>query len=125
MNKPRARLKWTEPLLEILRKGEASNKSNSTIAKELGLTRIQVQRKRDKLRYEAAQSGDSFAPDADKKAELASIPVIEAARIALDATCVQGSYYLNGKRILVGEMIRLAGNRNTTVSALVSLRLPK
>lgn len=111
MNKPRARLKWTEPLLEILRKGEASNKSNSTIAKELGLTRIQVQRKRDKLRYEAAQSGDSFAQDADKKAELASIPVIEAARIALDATYLQGSYYLNGKRILVGEMIRLAGSR--------------
>lgn len=101
------KIKWTEELTNQLQILRAENKSIGYIADKMGLIPEQVSRRVAFLKRieEEQRQNEENKRLGDKNMD---IPVIKSASIAIGAVEINGSYYLDGKRILVGEMIRRA-----------------
>ena len=99
---------WTKPRLDKLAVMMAEKKSTSIMAEKLGLTEIQVKRRVGIINNQRKKDKeDSEKPTAIDYATI-EIKSIKDAATTLGAKNIGGSYYLNGKRILVGAMIRKA-----------------
>lgn len=99
---------WTYHRLETLKELMKANKTNAEIAALLGLKEKQVQSRRSIINNQQRTATEKV--DKPEGINYATIPIasVEQAATTLGAKNINGSYYLNGKRILVGAMIQQA-----------------
>lgn len=99
---------WTKPRLDKLAAMMAAKKSTSVMAEKLGLTEIQVRRRVGIISNRQKTTTEPVEKPAGINYATIPIASVEQAAKALGAKKINGSYYLNCKRILVGAMIQQA-----------------
>lgn len=99
---------WNYHRLEALKQAMKENKANAEIAAMLGLKEKQVQSRRSIINNQQRVATEKVDKPEGINYATIEIKSIKDAATTLGAKNINGSYYLNGKRILVGAMIQQA-----------------